>query len=301
MDYNAYHVETASSYLELENKKVLVVGCNRGKEVAYFVDLDVEEVWGIDLIDEIGESFQHEKAQYFKMSAEAMEFPDESFDFVFCFATMEHVINIDKAFPEMVRVTKQQGIIYCVAAPLWNSRQGHHRSNVFDVDKYPWIHLRFTKEEIIAKCKSGEITYPDGVDDVDAIIEFMMDPRFFNCTPAKEYIDVCNQLDAVEIIRNDLDLEKEHYLALLTVEDFKLLLNNGFNASELLAMTHTFIARKKPLEDMSTSSLGDSPNSFSKRILEDNKRILEDNKKVLEDNRKVLENNKKYLEIIEKD
>jgi SAM-dependent methyltransferase len=245
MDYNIYHARLASSYLDIKDKKVLVVGCNRGKEVGYFIEFGAQEVWGIDLIDEIGEEFAHDKAKYFQMSAEKMDIPDNTFDLVYSFATMEHVINIEHAFSEMVRVTKPEGIIYSLAAPLWYSRQGHHKSDIFDIDKYPWIHIRFTKEEIKAKCKAGEIAYPDWVADINVHIDYMMDPRFFNFRPAKDYINICNQLEEIEIIQNDLGFEKEYYLALLTLDDFKDLSDNGISSVDLLGLTHTFVGQKQ--------------------------------------------------------
>ncbi|MGF1500167.1 MAG: methyltransferase domain-containing protein [Elainellaceae cyanobacterium] len=249
MDYVKYHIKDANSYLNVEGKKVLVVGCNRGEEVAHFVELNAKEVWGLDVVDEIGENFKHEKAKYVQMSAEEMDISDNTFDLVYSCATMEHVKNIEKAFPEMVRVAKPRGVIYSVSAPLWNSREGHHKSNIFDVNKYPWIHLRFTKDELKAKCRAGEISYPAWVTNIESHIEYMMDPRFFNRRPAKDYVNICEALKSVRIIRNGLSLQQEYYLALLTLGELKELLEGGLNSVELLALTHTFIGEKQQLTE----------------------------------------------------
>ncbi|MDJ0846208.1 MAG: class I SAM-dependent methyltransferase, partial [Crocosphaera sp.] len=250
MDYNSYHADVANTYINVKNKKVLVVGCNRGKDVSYFVDFGATEVCGIDIIEEVGQDYTHEKAKYYQMSAEKMNIEDNTFDLVYCFATMEHIINIEKAFAEMVRVTQSEGIIYCLASPLWNSRQGHHKSNIFDVDKYPWIHLTLTKEEMQTGCYKGKIDYPDWVTNIDSHIDYMLNPQYFNRCSARDYVKVCDNLENVDIITNNLDLEAEHNLARLSVDDFKKLLEKNINSTELLAVTHTFVGRKLALKEV---------------------------------------------------
>ena len=254
MDYNSYHADIANNYLNVTEKKVLVVGCNRGKDVSYFVEFGAKEVVGIDIMDEVGKEYTHEKAKYYQMSAENMDIKDNSFDLVYCFATMEHIPNIEKAFSEMVRVAKAEGIIYCVASPLWNSRQGHHYSHIFDIEKYPWIHLTLTKEQIKDECNNGKIVYPDWINNIDNHIDYILDSQDFNRSAAQDYIKICHELENIEIIRNDLDLEPEYYLGLLSVNDFKKLLEKKINSTELLALTHTFIARKKELKALQNST-----------------------------------------------
>ncbi|MGK7887298.1 MAG: class I SAM-dependent methyltransferase [Crocosphaera sp.] len=248
MDYNSYHADIANSYLNVTEKKVLVVGCNRGKDVSYFVEFGAEEVVGIDIMDEVGKEYSHQKAKYYQMSAENMDIKDNSFDLVYCFATMEHIPNIEKAFSEMVRVAKAEGIIYCVASPLWNSRQGHHYSHIFDIEKYPWIHLTLTKEQIKDQCNNGKIDYPDWINNIDDHIDYILESQDFNRYSAQDYIKTCRELENIEIIRNDLDLEPEYYLGLLSVDDFKKLVEKNINSTELLALTHTFVAKKKELK-----------------------------------------------------
>jgi SAM-dependent methyltransferase len=240
MDYNLLHATTANNYLDVSEKKVLVVGCNTGKDCSYFAEFGAAEVFGIDVIDQIGLHFQHEHVQYIQMSVENMTFADNTFDLVYCFATMEHVGNIICAYSEMLRVTKLGGFIYCVAAPLWNSRQGHHKDYIFDIDKYPWIHLRFTRDAIKQMCKTGEIAYPDSVSDINHEIDYMLNSKYFNFQPAASYLQVCNHLSHAKIIRNDLDFEDEKYLS----DELYAELSDRYSRSELLALTHTFVAEK---------------------------------------------------------
>lgn len=258
MDYNAYHARVANNYMNTTNKNVLVVGCNTGKDASYFVEFRAQEVCGIDVIENVGKDYSHERVKYFKMSAEQMDFHDDMFDLVYCFATMEHIPKIEQAFAEMVRVTKPNGVIYCVAAPLWHSRNGHHKPSIFDTAKYPWIHVLFNADELKSKCKNGEISYPDWVSDIETEVDYMMNAQYFNFRPAADYINTCNSLVHVNIIRNDLQLEKEYYLALLSKDEFKMLFDRGINSTELLAVTHTFVGKKKSTRLQDPAKVGES-------------------------------------------
>lgn len=75
-DYVQYHVDRAARLLaDAREKHVLVVGCNEGREVSLFTDAGAREVWGIDLIDDVGSAYLREHAHYLQMSAEAMDQP----------------------------------------------------------------------------------------------------------------------------------------------------------------------------------------------------------------------------------
>jgi SAM-dependent methyltransferase len=235
------HAEWAISYLGgMEGKKCIVIGCNTGKDCTYFVESGAGIVHGLDVIEGVGSAYNNPKVKYFKMSAERMEgIGDNRYDLVYCFATMEHIPRIDLAFSEMVRVCKPGGIIYCVAAPLWNSRQGHHKFSFFE--KSPWIHLRMNEEEINRYCEINNITDESGTNTMKAHITYMLSPKFFNQLPAQRYIEVCNDLKNIKIIRNDLDYENNK---VLIPEILSELEPKGFTPGELLAVTHTFIAVK---------------------------------------------------------
>lgn len=232
--------EIAARYLNnIHGEKCLAIGCNTGKECSYFINLGFHEVDGLDVVDEIGSEYQHPNVRYFKMSAENMEgIENNCYDLVYCFATMEHIPRIDMAFSEMVRVTKSSGIIYCVSAPLWNSKQGHHKAEFFN--KYPWIHLRMNEEEIVKYCETENIAAPVGTT-MKGHIEYMLNPQFFNKEPAWKYIEVCANLKDVEIIRNDLAFGNPSEL---NQEIYSELMPKGYTPEELLAEVHTFIAKK---------------------------------------------------------
>ena len=239
-DYHYIHAHQAKAYLNPRGKKCLVVGCAKGEDCTYFIKFGAKEVIGVDIADEIGKDFINPKVKYCKTSAEKMEeIQSNYFDLVYCVATMEHIPRIDLAFCEMVRVTKQGGIIYCVSAPLWNSSQGHHKSFFAN---YPWIHLRLSKEEIIAYCIKNDIRDTSGARTMEQHINHMLNKRFFNMLPAQAYVDVCDSLTGITIIQNELSFVDSAYL---TPEIYSELMPKGYTKDELLALVHTFIARKQ--------------------------------------------------------
>jgi SAM-dependent methyltransferase len=244
-DYVHYHVDQAARRLhDARGKRVLVVGCNRGREVSLFLDAGAREVWGIDVMDEVGIDFPLQRARYLQMSGEAMDLEDRMFDVAFCVATMEHIARPEAAFSEINRVTADEGFVYVVSAPLWHSRQGHHRSNLFDLDRYPWIHLRFDAETLKRMCEAGEIDYPASVEDAAAEIDYMMSSKYFNKRPARDYVHACSGLKGLVIERNALDLEPEAVLGLLSSEDRAELIGRVGDAIELRALTHMLVGWK---------------------------------------------------------
>ena len=244
-DYVQYHVHQAARHLtDARGKRVLVVGCNQGREVSLFLDAGAREVWGIDVIDDVGVDYPREGARYLQMSAEAMDLEDGMFEIVFCLATMEHISRPEAAFPEISRVTAPEGFLYVLSAPLWHSRQGHHKGDIFDVGRYPWIHLRFDAEVLKEMCEDGEIDYPSSVEDIALHIDYMMSSEHFNKRPARDYVRICSELEELVIERNDLDLEPESVLELLPADDRTRLIDQVGAAIELRAATHALVAWK---------------------------------------------------------
>ena len=232
------HVWATRRYVHIRGKKCLVIGCNTGRDCRYFVRLGAKEVHGLDIIDETGKDFPNPKVKYYRVSCENMTgVPREYYDLIYCYATMEHVPRIDLAFSEMVRVARPGGIIYAYSSPLWNSRYGHHNRNLF---KEPWLHLRYNKDEIIHYCTSRRIQ-DSGGHTVDAIVNYILNKNFFNMAPARTYINVCNELHGIQIIKNKLFFEEPNVLTPALKSE---LVRKGYTEEELLAVSHTFVARK---------------------------------------------------------
>lgn len=240
INYQKLHVNRCRDYFDYKGKKVLVVGCNEGVECKFFIEEGAGEVHGLDVVDEIGQDFQHERVKYIRTSAEDMDIPDNQYDLVYSMATMEHVPNIEPAFHEMARVLKPGGVMYSIAAPLWNSMYGHHKGDIFE--NYPWIHLLMNADEILQYCKVKQITDPLDRSTMEHHVRYMMNPEYFNMTPASKYVEVGKQLKDVEIIENHLALDEDDKL---TPELMEKLASRGYAREEILASVHTLIVRKK--------------------------------------------------------
>lgn len=251
-DYKSYHQARAANLGNLAGKSVLVVGCNRGEDCKYFVDIGARSVVGVDIMDEIGCNFTHEAVSYLRASAEDIPVEDGSFDLVFAYATLEHVPDIRRAFRDMVRVAAPGGFIYSAAAPLWCARSGPHWGSAFD--HVPWPHLRMSVEDVVAL---GQEAQKAGSTDPyyapDRIRQHLTDPHLFNRRRAHEYVDACLSVGGYRIIRNDIEFEAQTPIEPLVLE---VLLERGYTAFDLFGLTHMFVAAKLPVSGSGISRNG---------------------------------------------
>lgn len=243
-DYNQIHSERAARLIsnkdqpDLHGMQVLVVGANTGKDCRYFKEFSASEVHGLDVVDSTGVDFQAPGVYYHIESAENMSLPGNSFDLVYCFATMEHIPRIDLAFQEMARVTKPGGFIYCVSSPLWRSRYGHHMGEVFGES---WVHLRMTPAGLLAHCQRNNINEFNGKP-IEHTVNYLFNPQNMNQLPPQQYVDFSKDLPGIKTIVNHLDYEPEDSVTSDMMEE---LYNLGFSKKDILALTHTFIGRKE--------------------------------------------------------
>jgi len=122
--FNAYiEVPATSSLLEnVKNKKVLDLGCGTGIYIK-ILKRRKAKVWGIDLSPKMIEIAKSEiKDVNFKIGS-VYKLPYESnfFDIVVAGLVIEHFKNLDKAFREVYRVLKKNGIfIFSFSHPVVN-------------------------------------------------------------------------------------------------------------------------------------------------------------------------------------
>lgn len=240
MDYNRVHAALASRRQPVRGKKVLVIGCNTGLDCRHFIDLGAQEVHGVDIIEGIGSDFRDPRVTYHRQSAEQMSLPSDTFDLVYSVATMEHVPDVRAAFREMARVVAPRGLIYSFAAPLWNSRYGHHFPD--DFAEYPWAHLRMTEQEMREwlRRKRGEPIDRRGK--ADKVVDYILAPPYFNRVRASVYLEAGRSLANVVVVKNKTYHGKQRVPAAVLAE----LRPRGYDERELSAESHTLIALKRP-------------------------------------------------------
>ncbi|MEK6791522.1 MAG: class I SAM-dependent methyltransferase [Deltaproteobacteria bacterium] len=147
--YNKSYLNSMFRYVpRLRGKRILEVGCSDGLVCDLLLNEDPEAVTGVDLLETTGCSYPDPRIRYLRMDGCALEFPNASFDLTLSIATLEHCKDPFKVLSEMKRVTKKGGYCYVQAGPLYLSPFGHHMFGYYD--DFPWIHLRMSKEEIIA-------------------------------------------------------------------------------------------------------------------------------------------------------
>jgi SAM-dependent methyltransferase len=214
---------------------VLVVGCNTGDDCRPFIEGGAREIVGIDVVAEVGRDFPHSRVEYVRASIEKCPLPNHSFDLIYSVATMEHVHDVRAGFAEMARMAR--GVIYSVASPLWHACHGHHMACFHG---HPWVHLLHTRDEMIDYAKAHGIDGERGYT-IEAIVDYVTSPDHFNRRHAHEYVDACALLEGVALEANSLDLENG---AMLSHPLGRLAIARGFDSIDLLAVTHTLIARR---------------------------------------------------------
>lgn len=117
-----YHQERSNTYYysfinEIETsiiekigvgKKTLEIGCGTGiilKQVSNIA----AEAWGMDLSSGMLENAREMGLNVIEGNAISIPFPDNSFDIIYSFKVLPHVIEIEKAMAEISRVLKSDG------------------------------------------------------------------------------------------------------------------------------------------------------------------------------------------------
>ena len=156
IQYNKAYLNSMFRFLpKLTSKKLLEIGCSDGFACDLLLSENPEKIIGIDTLEIVGCNYQDSKIEYIKMDASQLLFENHSFDLCFSIATLEHCKDPFSVLQEMKRVTKKGGYCYVQAGPLYFSPFGHHMFGYFD--DYPWIHLRMSKEQIIAYARQHNV------------------------------------------------------------------------------------------------------------------------------------------------
>lgn len=116
-------------------KNILVAGCGKGDEAKLLFKLVKCNVFGIDLNAVPCEIVDEDKILMLKEgNVESIDFPDEKFDFIYCYHVLEHVTSPRLVLQEFYRVLKKGGKIF-IGFPNRNRIlpgyfSSHHRISV---------------------------------------------------------------------------------------------------------------------------------------------------------------------------
>lgn len=102
---------------DLKNKKVLDIGCGNGKDILLIESMDPSDVYGIDtsefMINE-AKKIVSKPDNLFVDNIEKTSFKDNFFDVVIGRFSFHYLNNFDKAYQELSRVLKKNGLLILV-------------------------------------------------------------------------------------------------------------------------------------------------------------------------------------------
>lgn len=116
-----------------DGSKVLDVGCNSGEFIKLLQDKKKCEVTGVDVSDEVLNIARKKGLYVINNDAEALSFPDNSFDVVVLMEVLVHLHNPGKALKEIKRVLKPGGMLLGsvphenLERYVWDDKRLHHR------------------------------------------------------------------------------------------------------------------------------------------------------------------------------
>jgi len=140
--------------VEHRRSRLLDAGCGRGYFAFAFAGAGVGEVHGADR-DLLGEVAATEidamrsalaggrQVELVQRDLAVLDYPDGSFDVVFSSTVVEHLVELDRVFRELHRVTAPQGVAYHAIDP-WFGPAGGHSLCTLDL---PWGHVRLDETQ----------------------------------------------------------------------------------------------------------------------------------------------------------
>lgn len=130
---NTLSIIETDSIAKFQN--ILVAGCGKGDEAKIFFKIIDGNVFGIDLNAVSCEIIDEDKMLLLKEgNVEKIDFPNEKFDFIYCYHVLEHVSSPQLVLQEFNRVLKKGGKIF-IGFPNRNRIlpsyfSSHHRISV---------------------------------------------------------------------------------------------------------------------------------------------------------------------------
>jgi SAM-dependent methyltransferase len=125
---------------------VLELGCGYGGTLAALAENGTSAV-GVDPDTNRVEDAKRRGLHATVGRAEALPFPEGSFDVVLSVAVLEHITDIQTALDESYRVLRPGGRFCAVWGPAWLTYNGPHLIKCLPI---PWVHLLFPDRVIVS-------------------------------------------------------------------------------------------------------------------------------------------------------
>jgi|Deesub1362A_J573_1020465.scaffolds.fasta_scaffold03306_3 SAM-dependent methyltransferase len=126
-------LKTLFQYLPNKRSKILDVGCRDGWACEQMIKQGYKNVIGIDVSLPAIQWAQKQKRPVIFGDMHDLEFPDDSFDAIYCSHSLEHAYDPIKALKELVRVLKIGGILF-VIVPVKNYLGIYHAFEFYEPD-----------------------------------------------------------------------------------------------------------------------------------------------------------------------
>ena len=113
--------EIISYFGDLNNKKIIDIGCGKGRFIKALHSLFPKaEFYGIDISERMI-NFCPKEARVLVGNILDIKYPSNFFDYIYCVETLEHSVRPNKAIEEMVRILKPGGKIVIIDKNLEKS------------------------------------------------------------------------------------------------------------------------------------------------------------------------------------
>jgi len=142
------NISSKPTKINLSNKTVMDFGCDTGGLCKILSRFNPEKIIGIDLskraIDIAIDKNSAENIIYKQGFKNKIPIKSNSIDYIFCFDVLEHVMNINSIFSEMVRVLKPKGRIFIE----WVGWYGPFSAHIYENAPIPWVQVLFSEKTI---------------------------------------------------------------------------------------------------------------------------------------------------------
>jgi SAM-dependent methyltransferase len=142
------------SFLEVNGKSVLDIGCGRGAVCVEAVRRGASRVVGVDLVvfpqtrQIVIDPELSGRVEFVTTDGTLRELGPETFDVVLSKDSFEHYANPELFISEISKFVKRGGVLAIGFGPLWKSPRGGH---IEYMTPMPWAHLLFPENVIMAE------------------------------------------------------------------------------------------------------------------------------------------------------